>query len=174
MIRDIDLTSSELEYLDNFLSQIDGGEIPNTEALDGFFAALACCPDFVKPREYMPVIQSGKTDDDDMVFENMDDAARFMGLVTQHWNYVNSQLNQGLTYLPLMIEDEEGNCQGNDWANGFLSGINLRYEIWSELINDEDHGGSMVPIWALAYEHHPDPEVRPYKEPIDEKRAVSD
>ncbi len=170
MTRDFELTSSELDYLDSSLSQINGGKIPNTEALDGFFAALACCPDLVKPSEYMPVIQSGKTDDDDLAFENMGDAQRFMGLVTQHWNYVNSQLNQNLAYLPLMLEGEEGNYLGNDWANGFLSGINLRYEIWTEIINDEDHGGSMVPIWALAYENHPDAEIRPFKEPIDEKK----
>ncbi|WP_366142241.1 UPF0149 family protein, partial [uncultured Tateyamaria sp.] len=27
-------------------------------ALDGFFAALACCPDLVMPSEYMPIICS--------------------------------------------------------------------------------------------------------------------
>jgi len=170
MINDVELTSDELEYLDNSLSQINGATIPNVEALDGFFAALVCCPDFVKPSEYMPVIQSGKTDDDDLAFENTDDAQKFMGLVTQHWNFVISQLNQDLAYLPLMQEDEEGNCLGNDWANGFLTGVNLRHDIWSEIINDEDHGGSMVPIMALAYEHHPDAEMRPFEEPIDDKK----
>jgi len=33
-------------------------------------------------------------------------------------------------------------------------------------MNDEEHGGSLVPIFALAHEHDPDPEMRPYKEPI--------
>ena len=166
MINDVELTSAELEYLDNSLSQINGGEIPNAEALDGFFAALACCPDLVKPSEYMPVILG----DDDLPSENPEDAERFMGMVIQHWNFVISQLNQDLAYLPLMQEDEEGVCLGNDWANGFLTGVNLRHEIWSEIMDDEDHGGSMVPIMALAYEHHPDAEMRPFEEPIDEKK----
>lgn len=166
MINDVELTSAELENLDNSLSQINGGEIPNAEALDGFFAALACCPDLVKPSEYMPVILG----DDDLPSENPDDAERFMGLVIQHWNFVISQLNQELAYLPLMQEDEEGICLGNDWANGFLTGVNLRQDIWAEIFDDEDHGGSMVPIWALAYENHPDAEMRPFEEPIDEKK----
>lgn len=29
-------------------------------------------------------------------------------------------------------------------------------------MDDENEGGAMVPIWALAYEHHEDPEMRPY------------
>ena len=41
---------------------------------------------------------------------------------------------------------------------------------WVELLDDEEHGGAMVPILALAHEHDPDPEMRPYKELIDEER----
>ena len=33
-------------------------------------------------------------------------------------------------------------------------------------MDDEEQGGSLIPILALAHEHHPDPEMRPYKEPI--------
>ena len=38
---------------------------------------------------------------------------------------------------------------------------------WKELVRSEEHGGSLIPILALANEHHPDPEMRPYKEPMD-------
>jgi uncharacterized protein len=37
---------------------------------------------------------------------------------------------------------------------------------WSLLVDDEDNGGSLVPIFALAHENDPDPSLRPYKEPI--------
>jgi len=59
-----------------------------------------------------------------------------------------------------------------DAANEFFSGINLRHDIWSEIINDEENGGSMVPIWALAFEHDPDPKMRQFEEPIDDKKNV--
>ena len=165
-----ELTASELEYLDSHLSLVGGGKIPNTEALDGFFAALACCPDLVMPSEYMPLIQSGETEECDMVFDDLDEAQRFVGLVSQHWNFVNYQLNESPAYLPLIHENEEDKYSGNDWANGFLCGINMRHDIWSELINSEEHGGSMVPIWALAYENHPDADMRPFEEPIDDEK----
>jgi uncharacterized protein len=29
------------------------------------------------------------------------------------------------------------------------------------LLDDENHGGSLVPMMMLAYEHHTDPEMRP-------------
>ncbi len=165
-----ELSASELEDLELFLSQVQGGKIPNTDALDGFFAALACCPDLVKPSEYLPVVHSGKTEEGDLVFEDVDEAQRFMGLVNQHWNYVNYQLNKCEVYLPLIIEDDKREYAGEDWANGFLCGIDMRRGIWSELINSEEHGGSIVPIMALAYENHPDSEMRPFKEPMDEKK----
>ncbi len=39
-------------------------------------------------------------------------------------------------------------------------------EQWAALLNDEDRGGWLVPIFALATEHSPDPAMRPYKQPV--------
>lgn len=164
------LSDAEESELNGFLARVVSGRIPNTEALDGFFAALACCPDLVMPSEYLPVLQSGAHEDGDLVFENMNEAQRFMELVNRHWNHVNGQLDQDEVYLPLVLEDADGGFHGNDWANGFLTGTHLRHAIWADLFDDDEHASEMVPIWALAHEHHPDPEMRPYKEPIDDER----
>jgi uncharacterized protein len=52
-----------------------------------------------------------------------------------------------------------------------LTGTRMRSEIWSEIVHSEEHGGPMVPIFALAFDNHDDPAMRPFKEPIDvEKR----
>jgi uncharacterized protein len=69
-------------------------------------------------------------------------------------------------YLPLLLEDENGISHANDRASGFMRGMELRKADWSDLLNDEEHGGSFVPIFTLAHEHDPDPAMRPYKEPI--------
>jgi hypothetical protein len=42
----------------------------------------------------------------------------------------------------------------------------MRRDSWVTLMDDEEQAGSLVPILALAHENHPDPEMRPYKEPI--------
>lgn len=38
------------------------------------------------------------------------------------------------------------------------------------MFEDEERGGSIVPIFGLAFENHPDPEMRPFKEPVDDKQ----
>lgn len=49
-----------MDELNGFLGRVKGGAIPNAEALDGLFAALACCP-LVMPSEYLLVIQFDAT-----------------------------------------------------------------------------------------------------------------
>jgi hypothetical protein len=43
----------------------------------------------------------------------------------------------------------------------------LHHETWKELFEDDEHGGLLIPILALAYEHDLDPEMRPCKDAID-------
>lgn len=50
------LHDDELSELGAMLARVDGGQIGNIEALDGFCAALACCPDLVMPSEFLPVV----------------------------------------------------------------------------------------------------------------------
>ena len=40
----------------------------------------------------------------------------------------------------------------------------LRHDGWAELLEDDDHGGCMVPVLMLYHEHDPNPAMRP--EPI--------
>jgi uncharacterized protein len=168
IVAEKELTDDELAVLDGFLARVEGGRIPNIEVLDGFFAALACCPDLVMPSEYLAVIQSGRTEDDDLVFADMAEVKRFTGLVMRHWNHVTDQLRHGEVYLPLLLENDEGKYLANDWTNGFLSATHLSADIWGGLMNDEEHAGPLVPIMALAYENHPDPELRPFDKPVDD------
>lgn len=165
-----ELSDAELGRLDGFLSRVVGGAIPNTEALDGFCAAMACCPDLIMPGEFLAVLSSGDTGEDDLVFEDSGEAQEFVGLVMRHWNYVTARLSSGEVYLPLLRENSDGIAMGNDWGKGFVTGTHLRGKIWSDLLHDEEWGGPLVSILALAYEHHPDPEMRPFKEPISAER----
>ena len=87
----------------------------------------------------------------------------------RHWNTIAATLFKGEVYVPLLFEDENGVAHGNDWAHGFMRGTLMRHDGWAELVEDEEHGGCMVPVFMLHYEHDEDPEMRP--EPISpEKR----
>lgn len=164
--------TSELDRLDSFLERIENGAIPNVEALDGMFAALACCPDVVSPSEFLPVIERGASEDGDLVLTDLEELEQFMGLIVSHWNRVNTMLSTERTYVPPIQSDVDGVVQGNDWAHGFLTGMKLRRHVWSELNQSEECAALLAPIMFLAYEDHPDPELRPLSTPLDpEQRA---
>lgn len=159
--------ATELDRLDSFLARIENGAIPNVEALDGMFAALACCPDAVSPSEFLPVIERGAGEDGDLVLTDLDELEQFMGLIVSHWNRVNTMLASDATYVPPLQSDVHGVVQGNDWAHGFLTGMKLRRHIWGELNQTEECAALLAPIMFLAYEDHPDPELRPLSKPLD-------
>lgn len=152
------LTDAELDNLSAFLERLGPKRSMNLEELDGFLAALICGPEL--PSKYLPKIW-GET-----LFDDTSSAQEFLSLIMRHWNVIADTLNSGELYLPLLSEDENGNTPANDWAIGFLRGMEFGKEDWARLLDDEDHGGSLVAIFALANEHNPDPEMRPYKDPI--------
>ncbi len=163
------LTDAEFERLTAVLERFGDKRSMNLGQLDGFFAALICGPELVPPSEYLPVIWG-----DDMVLGDTFGAQPmlqdFLSLVMRHWNVIADTLQSGEVFTPLLLASDDGVYRGNDWANGFLRGMDLRKEEWTTLLDDENHGGSLVPILILAHEHDPDPEIRPYKEPISAER----
>jgi uncharacterized protein len=157
------LVESELDRLGELLARHSDQSGMNLEELDGFFAALICGPSTVLPSEYLPEIL-GDGIIDAMSTENM--LQELISLVARHWNAICDTLLSGEAFTPLLLEDAKGVAHANDWARGFLRGIELGREGWTPLLNDEEHIGSLVAIFALAHENDPDPKMRPYKEPI--------
>jgi uncharacterized protein len=87
-----------------------------------------------------------------------------------HWNVIADTLQSDEVFLPLLLEDEDGITHANDWATGFQRGMELRKAEWAALLDNEEHGGLLVPILALAHENDPDPDMRPYKEQLSAER----
>lgn len=84
---------------------------------------------------------------------------------------LRSSVTPGHAYLPVLLQDEAGVAHGNDWAQGFMLGMQMCAASWQELLESEDNGGSLVFIMLFAHEHDPDPEMRPPPTPA-EKREV--
>ena len=85
-------------------------------------------------------------------------------LTKRHWNTIAGTLFKDEVYVPLLLFDEDGTAHGNDWARGFMRGMQMRHDGWGELVNDQKHGGCLIPMMMLCHEHDEDPEMRP--EPI--------
>ena len=162
------LSDEEYDKLSEALERISSERAMSLEMLDGFFVALICSPDMIPPSEYLPELFAG--DMPDAAFADRGELQTFLDLVMRHWNTVVHTLHSADDFVPLLLEDANGVARGNDWANGFTRAMQMRREDWSELFNDEEHAGALVPILALANEHHPDPEMRPYKEPMSAER----
>ncbi|KAA8686811.1 YecA family protein [Pseudomonas caricapapayae] len=164
------LTEAELDRLTGFLDAI-GSPAMNIEMLDGYFAALICGPEMVPPSEYLPQILG-----ENFSFESNAQATDMMGLIMRHWNTIASVLLHTLeepdVYLPVLLEDDDGITYGNDWALGFMRGVQARPGSWRDLIDSDEHSGPMLPIMLLAYENDPDPALRPPSVTNEEREDV--
>ena len=165
--RDRPLNDAERDRMDAILSRFRSeSAMNNAEEIDGCFAALICSPEIAKPSQYLPEIWGGEMADDE-AFADRKEAQDFLSLLMRHWNSIVSILEKGEIFGPLLFQNEEGTAHGNDWAHGFMRGVSFHHESWKELLDDEEHGGPLIPIMILAHEHDPDPEMRPYKDNID-------
>ena len=165
-------TLSEAEYdkLESILNQFQDENVMNLEKIDGFFTALICSPEMTQPSIYLKEIWGDQGIPANDAFQNDQDIQDFMNLLMRYWNAVVKKLSEDEVFLPLLLEDSDGVAKGNDWATGFMRGMKLHQEDWSELINDKSNGGSLVTIMALAHEHDPDLKLRPYSEPVSPER----
>ena len=154
------LTDAELDRLGNFLRSCKGGGAMNLEKLDGFFAALIAGPETVMPSEYLPEVFGGEMSET-CKFGSVDEANDMLGLMMRHWNTIAATLLKDEPYVPLLLKDKGGVAHGNDWAHGFMKGMYLRHAGWAELLDNEEHGGCVIPMMALYHEHDEDPEMRP-------------
>ena len=151
------LTDAELDRLGDFLEGSKGGKATNLEELDGFFAALIAGPEAVMPSEYNRELFGGESPE----FSGLEEARDILGLLMRHWNTIAGTLLKGEPHIPLLLEDENGVAHGNDWARGFMRGMHMRHDGWAELVNDEEHGGCLIPMMMLCHENDEDPKMRP-------------
>lgn len=153
----------QLDQLGEFLEKHYDEGAMDLEELDGFFAALHCCPELVMPSEYLPVVLG---DFMEQGFMTKEEAQNTLGLVMQHWNAVGEALRMDDVFVPLLLEDEHGKAFGHAWALGFLRGVEMRKPLWREILGDDNKAGMFIPLFALVYENDPDPKMRPYKKPM--------
>jgi uncharacterized protein len=151
------LTDDQLDRLGDFLEGRKSGKAMNVEQLDGFFAALIAGPDTVMPSEYNRELFGGETPE----FSSLEQAKDILGLLTRQWNSIAGTLLKGEPHIPLLLEDENGMAHGNDWARGFMRGMHMRHDGWAELVNNDEHGGCLIPMMMLCHENDEDPEMRP-------------
>ena len=159
-----------LETLGELLDQLQVDGAMDLEELDGFFAALHCAPQKIPREEYLPeIFGSGESLDNIEVFSGADSAKLMWHLIFNFWTSVREALSTGKPFLPLLTEDDDGIARGNNWARGFMHGVEMREDLWEDLFNDESKFTWIAPIITLREEDHRNPDLSPYKTPMSHK-----
>jgi uncharacterized protein len=152
------ISDSEFQRLAQFLEEI-GPPAMNMEELDGYFSALICGPGLVPMSRCLPNVWG-----EDFAFSGEKQASEILAIILHHWNCIAGTLQSTLetpnVYLPVLLLNEEGVSHGNDWARGFMRGVELHPAGWQELFDSEEEGAAVVPMMILAHENDPDPELR--------------
>jgi len=97
--------------------------ILNISELDGFFHALACSPDLIRPSTWLPGIWGGA--EHSPHWPDMKSAQSFMNDILTHYNDVMSTLNND-ECEPIFLQTEENNTAqviAEDWCLGFQRGM---------------------------------------------------
>lgn len=118
--------------------------------------ALVIGPEVVTPSEYLPKIL-GADASQGPSFNDVQQAQEVLNLLTRHWHSIQSTLQKGDSYLPILLE---GPARGAQWARGFLAGMEMRMTSWQPVLANDEERSALAPILILAYENHPDPKLR--------------
>ncbi|AXE31405.1 YecA family protein [Chromobacterium phragmitis] len=159
------LSEQDYQRLSSILARFAAHGCMSLEKLDGFFAALLAGPEAIRPAECLPLIL-GDAFDDEAAFPSEKSLEQFVALLRGHWQDIAEALKHG-EFQPWLEAGADGLATGNDWAEGFSAGMELLNDDWSLLFDAPDEAPLLEPIMLLAFERHPDPEMRPLADGID-------
>ena len=161
---DVALTEAEFDRLAELIDSVSSGKGMNLEQVDGYLAALLCTPTLVPMGEYLLAL-FGAESMDELEFDSQEQAQEAVMLLMRHRNVIASALVRSLAdreaiYEPVLLEDEAGVAHANDWARAFMRGMAWDRRARADLLGNDENGGALLPMFALAHEDVPDPELR--------------
>ncbi|BCK88520.1 hypothetical protein MIZ01_2324 [Sideroxyarcus emersonii] len=150
------LSEEEMDELDSFLmSDATTNEVMLLDCLDGFLTALASGPAMPKPEVWMPRIW-GPTTADTPAFASDAQAARITDLLTRHLNAIVWSLQQDAEHFEPVFDlqvyegDEHEYMDGEMWAHGFMTGIDMQRDKWKALFESRHGPVALRPIYLLG------------------------
>ena len=90
-------------------------------------------------------------------------------LLRQHWDYIKTMLEGEDTYYPFLYSDDNFKVSGNDWAFGFVLGIDKFKDSWEDLlVESQDKENLISPILSLYFENSDNSEGQIHSEDREE------
>ena len=150
------LSDKEMDELDSFLmSDATTNEVMMLDCLDGFLTAIVSGPAMPSPSEWISRVW-GPTADDAPTFESDAQAERIIGLMTRHLNAIVWSLQQEPEHFEPVFDmqvyegDEREYMDGEMWAHGYMTGINMQRDLWQALFESKHGPVALQPIYLLG------------------------
>ncbi len=141
------LTEADLDELDEFLLSDQTPEgCMDLSMLNGFLTSLVIGPKTIPSNQWLPVIW-GETEDDEMVWESVEEASRILSLVMALLNSIGEVFQQNpQAYGPIILMTKDDEPIINDWCIGFLRGMALNPDPWEDMVSTPGQEMNLVPI----------------------------
>lgn len=117
--------------------------------LDGFLGAIAVGPVAVGITEWLPLVwrQDEAAEPDAAARER--DRLLTKTLLSYHGSLLSRFSKKPLQYVPKIAAEEAGQSDAEAWAQGFMEGVQLRWDDWSVLFEDGEESQILGPIIVL-------------------------
>jgi len=150
------LSEQEMDELDSFLmSDATTNEVMLLDCLDGFLTAIVSGPAMPKPGEWISWVW-GPTAEDAPTFESDAQAERISDLMIRHMNAIVWSLQQDVEHFEPVFDlqvyegDEREYMDGEMWAHGYMTGIDMQREVWKPLFESKQGPVALRPIYLLG------------------------
>jgi uncharacterized protein len=150
------LSEREMDELDSFLmSDATTNEVMLLDCLDGFLTAIVSGPVVPKSEEWIARVW-GPSAADAPTFESAAQAERIAGLITRHMNAIGWSLHQEPELFEPVFDlqvyegDEREYMDGEMWAHGYMTGINMQRDSWKALFESKQGPVELRPIYLLG------------------------
>ncbi len=145
---DPESSAQSLDALEAFLSSERAPpEAMPISVLDGFLTAIVIGPELVMPSVWLPEIWGGGSPD----FADLAEANLVLGAIMGRYNAIIAALDADPPRCaPIFEEDDEGRVFAEHWAEGFVAGIALSREAWTEIFDDEAAYACTIPILGVC------------------------
>lgn len=156
------LSVEEMDELEAFLvSDATSDETMLLECLDGFLTAIVSGPVTLMPSQWLPRVW-GPSARDEPTFDSMDQAMHITGLIMRHMNGIIASLqNDPEGFEPIVdiftrSSDSHEYADGEMWAHGYMTGLNLNRKNWEEFFRHKDSEEVLRPILLLGDDDLPE------------------
>ena len=137
----------DLDALDDYLmSDHAPDDSMGLSDLDGFPTGVVVGPELIMPSEWFPVIWGGEEPE----FETEAEMSTVLDTIMGRYNEIAACFaTDPDEFEPIFWEGLEGEVIASDWAGGFLDAVALRPKACEPLIESDNAGILMAPLFLL-------------------------